>query len=272
MEKAWQESVKYILDKIGEPPTVAVILGSGLSKLAEEVENPVEMLYADIPGFLRSTAPGHAGKLIYASIGTKKVLLMSGRFHTYEGYTPAQVAYPVKVMKSVGIEKLIVTNAAGGIRTSFKPGDLVFIRDVMNFSFRNSLRGPNDEEEGPRFPDMSQALSHEWMEKANKVLEDEFGKGLESGVYVSVLGPSYETPAEIRMFRKLGADMIGMSTIQEVIAANHVGMKVLGISCITNMASGVLDQPLSEKEVLEAGRRVSKKFIAVVKTIVEKTC
>ncbi len=267
-----QEAAKYILDKVKEPPKIAIVLGSGLSKLAEEVEDAIEIPYTKIPGFLRSTAPGHAGKLIYASIGNKKVLLMSGRFHTYEGYTPAQVAYPVKVMKAVGVDKLIVTNAAGGIRTSFNPGDLVFIKDVINFSFRNPLRGPNDENEGPRFPDMSQALSREWIKKSNEVLKTEFGEGLEDGVYISVLGPSYETPAEINMFRKLGADMIGMSTIHEVIVANHLGMDVLGISCITNMAAGVLDQPLSEEEVLEAGRKVSKRFIAVVKAIVEKTC
>jgi purine-nucleoside phosphorylase len=263
---------EYILSKIKDVPDVAIILGSGLSKLAEEVDNPISIPYKEIPGFLRSTAPGHAGELIYGFVDDKKVLLMSGRFHTYEGYAPADVAYPIKVMKKIGINKLIVTNASGGIRTSYNPGDLVFIKDIINFSFRNPLRGPNDESEGPRFPDMSQPFSREWMEKANNAIEEEFGTPLENGTYISVLGPSYETPAEIKMFRKLGADMVGMSTIHEVIVANHIGIKVLGISCITNMASGVLDQPLSEEEVLEAGRKVSKRFVALVKHVVKKTC
>ncbi|WP_456398605.1 purine-nucleoside phosphorylase [Mesoaciditoga sp.] len=266
------KAVEYISQKIKDVPDVAVILGSGLSKLAEEVEGAVKIPYKEIPEFLNSTAPGHAGELIYGYVNDKKVLLMNGRFHTYEGYKPADVAYPIKVMKKLGIKRLIVTNAAGGIRTSFKPGELVFIKDIINFSFRNPLRGPNDETEGPRFPDMSQAFSKDWLEEANKAVEEKFGEPLESGTYISVLGPSYETPAEIRMFRKLGADMIGMSTIHEVIVANHIGMKVLGISCVTNMAAGVLDQPLSEEEVLEAGRKVSKHFVALVKHIIEKTC
>ncbi len=266
------KAVEYISQKIKDVPDVAVILGSGLSKLADEVEEAVKIPYKEIPEFLNSTAPGHAGELIYGYVNDKKVLLMNGRFHTYEGYKPADVAYPIRVMKKLGIKRLIVTNAAGGIRTSFKPGELVFIKDIINFSFRNPLRGPNDETEGPRFPDMSQSFSKDWLEEANKSVKEKFGEPLESGTYISVLGPSYETPAEIRMFRKLGADMIGMSTIHEVIVANHIGMKVLGISCVTNMAAGVLDQPLSEEEVLEAGRRVSKHFVALVKHIIEKTC
>ncbi len=266
------KSAEYILNKIKEVPDVAVILGSGLSRLADEVEEPLKIPYTEIPGFLKSTAPGHAGELIYGFVKDKKVLLMSGRFHTYEGYAPSDVAYPIKVMKKIGIDKLIVTNASGGIRTSYKPGDLVFIKDIINFSFRNPLRGPNDDSEGPRFPDMSQAFSREWIEKANKVVEEKFGSPLESGTYISVLGPSYETPSEIKMFRKLGADMVGMSTVHEVIVANHIGIKVLGISCITNMAAGVLDQPLSHKEVMEVGKMVSERFVSLVKAIIEETC
>ncbi len=267
-----QESAKHILDKIKEIPNVAIVLGSGLSKLSNQVESAIQIPYKDIPGFHKSTAPGHAGKLIYGDIAGKKVLLMSGRLHTYEGYSPAEVAYPIRVMKAIGIKRLILTNAAGGIRTTFNPGDLVFITDVMNFSFRNPLIGPNDESQGPRFPDMSQSLSKEWMEKANEIIEENFKNPLEKGVYISVLGPSYETPAEIHMFRKLGADMIGMSTIHEVIVANHIGLEVMGISCITNMAAGVLNQPLSQEEVIEAGNRVSERFSAIVRAIVEKTC
>ena len=263
---------EYILGKIKAVPDVAIILGSGLSRLAGEIDNPLRIPYKEIPGFLSSTAPGHVGELIYGSVGDKKALLMNGRFHTYEGYSPADVAFPIKVMKQIGINKLIVTNAAGGIKTSYNPGDLVFIKDIINFSFRNPLRGPNDESEGPRFPDMSQAFSKEWMEKANEVIKDNFGTPLEAGTYISVLGPSYETPAEIKMFRKLGADMIGMSTVHEVIVANHIGIQVLGISCITNMAAGVLDQTLTAEEVIEAGRRVSERFVSLVKLIVERTC
>ena len=267
-----QESAKYILGKIKEIPNVVIVLGSGLSKLANQVENAVQIPYENIPGFRKSTAPGHIGKLIYGDLANKKVLLMSGRFHTYEGYSPADVAYPVRVIKAMGIKRLILTNAAGGIRISFNPGDLVFITDVINFSFRNPLIGPNDESQGPRFPDMSQSLSKKWIEVANKVIEENFKNPLEKGVYISVLGPSYETPAEIRMFRKLGADMIGMSTVHEIIVANHIGLDVMAISCITNMAAGVLNQPLSQEEVIEAGNRVSKRFSAIVKAIVEKTC
>ncbi len=267
-----QKSTDYILSKIGEVPDVVIVLGSGLSKLVDEVEKGRRIPYSKIPGFLSSTAPGHAGELIFGRLSGKKVLLMSGRFHTYEGYPAADVGYPIRVFKKMGINRLILTNAAGGIRTSFKAGDLVFISDVINFSFRNPLRGPNDESQGPRFPDMSNSLSKVWIRNANRAIEEEFGKPLETGTYISVLGPSYETPAEIRMFRKIGADMIGMSTIHEVIVANHLKMEVLGISCITNMAAGILNQPLSEKEVLEAGRKVSKRFISIVKTIVDKTC
>ena len=267
-----QSSAEYVLNEIGEVPDVTIVLGSGLSKLASEVENVKRIPYTKIPGFLKSTAPGHAGELISGKINDKKVLLMSGRFHTYEGYSSSEVAYPIRVFKKMGINRLILTNASGGIRTSFEPGELVFISDVINFSFRNPLIGPNDESQGPRFPDMSNSLSKSWTQKANRAIEEKFGSPLKTGVYVSVLGPSYETPAEIRMFRKLGADMIGMSTVHEVIVANHTKMDVIGISCITNMAAGILDQPLSEKEVLEAGKRVSERFISIVKTVVEKTC
>lgn len=267
-----QRTAEYVLNEIGEIPDVAIVLGSGLSRLASEVDNANQIPYVKIPGFLKSTAPGHAGELIFGRIDNKKVLLMNGRFHTYEGYPAADVAYPIRVFKRIGINRLILTNAAGGIRTSFKPGELVFISDVINFSFRNPLIGLNDESQGPRFPDMSNSLSRSWTQKANHVIEENFGRPLETGIYVSVLGPSYETPAEIRMFRKLGADMIGMSTIQEVIVANHIKMDVIGISCITNMAAGILDQPLSEKEVLEAGKRVSERFVSIVKTIVKETC
>ncbi len=267
-----EESAKYILGKIEEAPDVAIVLGSGLSKLADIVENAVQISYTDIPNFHKSTAPGHAGKLIYGDLAGKKVLLMSGRFHAYEGYSPAEVAYPVRVIKSIGTKRLILTNAAGGIRTTLNPGELVFITDVINFSFGNPLIGPNDESQGSRFPDMSQSLSKEWIIVANKAIKEKFKNPLEKGVYISVLGPSYETPAEIRMFRKLGADMIGMSTVHEIIVAKHVGLETMAISCITNMAAGVLDQPLSQEEVIEAGNRVSKHFSAIVETIIEKTC
>jgi len=266
-----EETVRVLKSKIGEVD-VAIILGSGLGKLAHQVEDPISISYSEIPGFLRSTAPGHAGEIVYGTINKKRVLLMNGRFHMYEGYSPKDVAYPVEVMKIIGVKKLLVTNAAGGIKLSFVPGQLVFIKDVINFSFRNPLIGPNDEKIGPRFPDMSQPLSNEWIEKANEALYKNMNQKLETGTYALMLGPSYETPAEIKMLRKLGADMVGMSTVPEIIKANHVGLEVMGISCITNMAAGVLKQPLSEKEVLDVANSVSANFISIVKIIIEKTC
>ncbi|BBJ27734.1 purine-nucleoside phosphorylase [Athalassotoga saccharophila] len=266
-----EESVEFLKSRIGKVD-VAVILGSGLGKLAYEVEEAVRIPYSQIPNFLRSTAPGHAGELVYGRVSGKYVLLMNGRFHMYEGYKPRDIVYPVEVMKMIGIKKLIVTNAAGGIKLSFKPGQLVFIKDIINLSFRNPLIGPNDEKVGPRFPDMSSPLSTAWIEKANDAIYESMKERLESGTYASMLGPSYETPAEIRMLRKIGADMVGMSTVPEIIKANHVGIETLGISCVTNMAAGVLPQPLSEKEVLEVANSVSKRFISIVKIIIEKTC
>lgn len=266
-----EESLNFLRTKIREVD-VAVILGSGLGKLANEVEDAVNIPYSEIPGFLRSTAPGHAGKLVYGTINGKHALLMSGRFHMYEGYSAKDVVYPVEVMKMMGAKKLIVTNAAGGIKLSFTPGQLVFIKDVINFSFRNPLIGPNDEKVGPRFPDMSSPLSLEWIDKANDAIFHAMKEKLETGTYAMMLGPSYETPSEIKMLRKLGADMVGMSTVPEIIKANHIGLKVMGISCITNMAAGVLKQPLSEKEVLDVANKVSSRFISIVKSIIEKTC
>jgi|UniRef100_A0A7V3RF04 purine-nucleoside phosphorylase len=267
-----EQTLKILNEKMGKVPDVAIVLGSGLGKLAYEVEDATHIPYSEIPGFLRSTAPGHAGELVYGKINGKYVLLMNGRFHLYEGYSPKDIAYPIEMMKMIGIKKLIVTNAAGGVRLSFKPGQLVFIKDIINFSFRNPLIGPNEDEIGPRFPDMSRPLSIEWMESANDFIFKAFSQKLDSGVYASMLGPSYETPAEIKMLRKVGADMVGMSTVNEIIKANHVGLKVMGISCITNMAAGVLEQRLSEKDVLEVANRVSEHFVSVVKLIIEKTC
>ncbi len=266
------KSVDHIMKAIGGVPDVSIVLGSGLGKLADELDGTVRIPYGDIPGFMNSTAPGHAGELVSGRIGGKKVLLMNGRFHIYEGYRPQDIVYPIRVMKRLGVKKLILTNASGGIRLSFVPGQLVFIKDVINLSFKNPLVGPNEEKFGPRFPDMSQSLSSRWMKASNEAIFESFEEKLETGVYVSLLGPSYETPAEIRMLRKIGADMVGMSTIHEIIAANHAGLEVLGISCVTNMAAGVLDRPLSHLEVMEVGRKVSKHFVSIVKTIVEKTC
>ncbi len=267
-----EETVKTLKERIKIVPDVAIVLGSGLGKLAGEIGKTEHIPYSEIPGFLRSTAPGHAGELVYGSVGAKYVLLMNGRFHMYEGYSAKDIAYPVEVFKMLGIKKLIVTNASGGVRLSFIPGQLVFIKDIINFSFRNPLIGPNDEKIGPRFPDMSQPLSLKWMESANDAIFNAFSEKLESGTYASMLGPTYETPAEIKMLRKIGADMVGMSTVNEIIKANHVGIETMGISCITNMAAGVLDQPLSEREVLEVANRVSNRFISIVKIIIEKTC
>ncbi len=266
-----EETVEVLKSKIGNVD-VAIVLGSGLGRLANEVKDAVHIRYSEIPGFLRSTAPGHTGEMVYGLINKKRVLLMNGRFHMYEGYSPKDVAYPVEVMKMIGVKKLMVTNAAGGIKLSFVPGQLVFIKDVINFAFRNPLIGPNDEKIGPRFPDMSQPLSLEWIEKANNAIYENMKQKLEIGTYALMLGPSYETPAEIMMLRKLGVDMVGMSTVPEIIKANHVGLEIMGISCVTNMAAGVLKQPLSEKEVLDVANSVSSNFVSIVKIIIEKTC
>lgn len=258
-----QEAADYIQGKTNLRPEIGLILGSGLGVLADSLEEAAAFDYSDIPHFPVSTVEGHAGKLLLGKLMGKDVLMMKGRFHLYEGYDAAAVAFPIRVMKKLGVKMLLVTNAAGGINESYSPGDLMLIQDHINFMFRNPLIGPNEPELGVRFPDLSEAYSRELRALAKRVGEKE-GIALREGVYAGMLGPSYETPAEIRMLRILGADAVGMSTVPETIAARHAGMEVLGISCISNMAAGILDQPLSHEEVMETAERVKKTFIRLV--------
>ena len=262
------EARDYILNRIGIVPEIALILGSGLGDMAEEAENKKAIEYAEIPNFPVSTVQGHKGRLVFGIMGGKKVVFMQGRFHYYEGYKMEEVVFPVWVFNSLGVKKLIVTNAAGGVNTGFKPGDLMIIRDHINYTNNNPLIGPNIEVFGPRFPDMSEAYSTELIDviKASAAAN---GIEMQEGTYVFLTGPSYETPAEIKACRILGADAVGMSTVPEVVAANHCGMKTAGISCITNMAAGILDQPLNHREVMETADRVKDSFSRIIKSVVE---
>jgi purine-nucleoside phosphorylase len=245
---------------------IGVVLGSGLGWFADTLENRTETPYSDIPGWPASTAGGHAGKLVTGRLGDVDVIVAAGRAHLYEGYTAHQVAYPIREMMWRGMRSLVVTNAAGAINLSYKPGDLVLISDHINLMGTNPLIGPNDESFGPRFPDMSEAYSSAYRAIARQA-GSEMGLALPEGVYAAVAGPSYETPAEIRYLRTIGADLVGMSTVPEVIAANHMGIKVLGISCVTNMAAGILPQKLTHQEVLETGERVKDTLAALLRAV-----
>ena len=261
------KAVEYIKSKVDFVPEVAVILGSGLGNLTDVIEDPIYVDYKDIENFPRSTAPGHIGRFVFGTLLGKKVVCMQGRFHFYEGYSMQQVVLPVRVLRKLGVEKLIVTNAAGGINTAFVPGDIMMITDHINFMGTNVLIGKNDDMLGPRFPDMSFAYNPDLRETARKCAK-EIGIDIKEGVYLGCTGPSYETPAEIKAFRILGADAVGMSTVPEVIAANHCGMKVLAFSLITNMAAGILKQKLTEEEVLETGTEKGKELQKLIAKII----
>lgn len=263
------ETKDFILSKTNLKPTIGLILGSGLGSLADEMSNPVKIPYDQIPHFAKSGAIGHANELVIGELNGKIVVAMKGRFHYYEGFSLEEVTFPVRVMKALGVEKIIVTNACGAVNTSFKPGDLMLINDHINLVANNPLIGPNDDQLGTRFPDLSDAYSKELRALATEVAAEK-GIELQNGVYAWWTGPAYETPAEIRMIRILGADAVGMSTVPEVIVAVHGGIKVIGISCLTNMACGILDQPLNHQEVIEVAARVKEKFITLVKGIIEK--
>ncbi|MXQ52178.1 purine-nucleoside phosphorylase [Shimazuella alba] len=263
-----QEAVTFIQEKVQDQPKIGLILGSGLGMLADEINNPVVISYDQIPHFPTSTVEGHAGQLVIGKLEEKIVIAMQGRFHLYEGHPLDAVTFPIRVMKALGVESLLVTNAAGGVNTSFEPGNLMLMQDHINMMYRNPLIGPNDAELGERFPDMSTAYDAELRQLAEKVAEQQ-GITLQKGVYAGVLGPSYETPAEIRMIRAVGGDAVGMSTVPEVIVARHAGIRVLGISCITNMAAGILPQPLSHAEVMETAERVKGDFIQLLHGILK---
>lgn len=266
--KAIKRAAAYISDRISVQPKVGLILGSGLGVLADEIEQPVKIKYSEIPAFPESTVEGHAGQLVIGELEGFPILAMQGRFHYYEGYELDKVTFPVRVMKELGIEELIVTNAAGGVNPSFAPGDLMLITDHINLAGANPLIGPNDEHLGVRFPDMSTAYCQQMRNFAKKAAE-KVDLILQEGVYVWNSGPSYETPAEVRMIQRLGGDAVGMSTVPEVIVARHAHMNVLGISCISNMAAGIMDQPLSHDEVIETTEKVKEQFINLIKEILK---
>ncbi len=246
---------------------IAIILGSGLGAYGEALEERKVLPYADIPGFPVSTVPGHAGCWLSGKLHGKAVYMMQGRFHSYEGYDLQTVTLPIRVMAKLGVKTLIVTNAAGGVNINWVPGDLMIITDFINLSGKNPLTGPNLDEFGPRFPDMSQAYDADLQALARSVAR-KMDLEVRNGVYCWLNGPCFETPAEIRMARILGGDAVGMSTVPETIVARHCGMKVLGISCITNMAAGILKQPLNHEEVMETGLRVKDTFSALVDGVI----
>lgn len=258
----------YIAGRIAELPSVGLILGSGLGPLADQIIDPVFIPYEEIPHFPISTVEGHAGRLVIGQLGGKQVVAMQGRFHYYEGYTMQQVTFPVRVMKQLGVETLIVTNACGGFNPAFEPGTLMFIRDHINFTGDNPLMGKNESELGTRFPDMSSAYDPKLIQLGQKVAND-LGIETHTGIYTCVSGPYYCSKAELVMIRSFGSDTIGMSTVPETIVAVHGGMKVLGISCVTDMAIPENLQPLEHHHVVEVANRTRPKFIRLVTGIVE---
>jgi purine-nucleoside phosphorylase len=261
---------RYIQGHTELRPAIGVVLGSGLGAFADELSDPIEIPYHQIPGWPGSTAVGHAGKLVIGGIGGVNVAVMAGRAHLYEGYTMQQVTLGVRVLHSIGARAMVFTNAAGGINLSFQRGGLVLIADHINLQGSNPLAGPNDDSLGPRFPDMSEAYSRQYRERA-KAVAAELCIPIGEGVYAAMLGPSYETPAEIRFLRTIGADVVGMSTVPEAIVANHMGMKVLGISCVTNMAAGVLPQTrINHEEVLETGAMIRDTLVRFLKALLPR--
>ncbi|HOB35453.1 MAG: purine-nucleoside phosphorylase [Firmicutes bacterium] len=265
--KLLDEAVALLRRRGFGQPRVAVILGSGLGDLADGLAAPVAVDYSEIPGFAPSTVPGHAGRLVFGAWEGVSVVAMQGRYHGYEGYSQRQIAFALWTLAALGAKSLLVTNAAGGLNPEFRPGDLMLIADHINFTGGNPLIGPNPQRFGPRFPDLSRAYSPRLREIARETAR-ELGIPLREGVYLAVTGPCYETPAEIRSFRRLGADAVGMSTVPEVIAAVHAGLEVAGISCITNMAAGMGAEKLSHEEVIEAAARVKSKFAALAARLI----
>lgn len=252
-----------------EEARVAVVLGSGLGAFADDLQDAVAVPYEEIPGFASSTVAGHAGRLILGKVGSVPVVAMQGRLHYYEGYTFEEVTFPVRTFGVMGIQSLVLTNAAGGINVEFDPGSLMIISDHLNLMGVNPLRGFNDERFGPRFPDMSEVYSREYQEIA---VEEAHAMDLElrRGIYAVISGPSYETPAEVRMLRTLGADAVGMSTVPEAIVARHMGMKILGLSCITNLAAGMLDEPINHDDVMETGASVHTTFRELLRRVIPR--
>ena len=261
-EKA-EEAAAYIRERIAVAPRVAIVLGSGLGLFADGVEDASVIPYTDIPHFPQPTVEGHSGRLVAGTISGQPVAVMQGRVHSYEGYSPGDVTFPIRVLGRLGITTLVLTNAAGGIRLDLRQGQLVLLSDHINLTGRNPVAGPNDERLGPRFFDMSNAYSKRLRLLAHQAAA-RHGIELAEGVYLGLSGPSYETPAEIRAFRALGADLVGMSTVLEAIVARHMAIEVLGFSCVTNLAAGVSDQPINHLEVIETGARVQEQLTSLL--------
>ena len=264
-----EAAAKFIHKQAKLRPKIALVLGSGLGAFADEFANAKKIPYAKIPNFPQSTAIGHAGQLVLGKVDGVEVAGMQGRVHLYEGYAPQQVVFPIRVFAHMGVKAVILTNAAGGINLNYSAGALVALRDHINLQGVNPLVGPNDDRFGVRFPDMTQAYDSEFRKfvaEAGKRLN----QNLHEGVYLALSGPNYETPAEIHAFRTLGADLVGMSTVPEVLAARHAGIRVLGISCVTNMAAGVTGEKLTAEEVFETGARVKNDFIALLRAVIPR--
>ncbi|MGA7376288.1 MAG: purine-nucleoside phosphorylase [Candidatus Sulfotelmatobacter sp.] len=264
-----EAAAQFILQRTSLRPRIGLVLGSGLGGFADSLTDAVRIPFHEIPAFPRSTAIGHAGQMVIGNAGPVPVAVMQGRVHLYEGYSPQQVAFPMRVFGRMGIRSVILTNAAGGINLNYQQGALVLIRDHINLQGSNPLVGPNDDRFGVRFPDMTHAYAKDFRALAKEEAA-KLGMNLHEGVYAALLGPSYETPAEINYLRIIGADLVGMSTAFEVIAARHLGIKVLAISCVTNMAAGILDQPLSHQEVMETGERVRSSFEALLRAVLPR--
>jgi purine-nucleoside phosphorylase len=262
------EAAQFVFARTSLRPRIALVLGSGLGAFADELRDAVRISYGDIPFFPMSTAVGHAGRLVIGKVEDIPLAVMQGRVHLYEGYSPQQAAFPVRVLRRMGMQAIILTNAAGGINTDYARGALVMLRDHINLQGQNPLIGPNDDRFGLRHPDMTDAYNAQFRQFA---LEEAQRLGrIHEGVYAAVTGPSFETPAEIRFLRTIGADLVGMSTVPEVIAARHMGLEVLAISCVTNMAAGITGEKITHQEVLETGEGVRGKFLALVRAVVPK--
>lgn len=264
-----QSAVAFVRSRTQQTPRIGVVLGSGLGAFADELTDRVALPYNEIPDWPASTAIGHAGQLVLGKLDGLPLAVMAGRSHLYEGYTPAQVTFGVRVLAQLGVKSIVFTNAAGGINLSLEQGGLVLISDHINLQGSSPLVGPNDDSMGPRFPDMSDAYSAEYRALAHEVAS-ELGLKLSEGVYAAMLGPNYETPAEIRFLRIIGADLVGMSTAGEAIVANYLGMRVLAISCVTNMAAGVLPQKINHEEVLEIGRKVRDTLVRFLRALLPR--
>ena len=269
MKKNVEAAAEFIRGKAQDVPTVAVVLGSGLGDFASRLSESISLPYKVIPNWPASTVVGHEGRLAIGDLDGRRVAVLAGRAHFYEGHDLRTVTFPTRVLGALGVKTLILTNSAGGVNTQFSPGRLMVIDDHINLMGANPLTGPNDDGFGPRFPDMTEVYSRRLRKAADEAAAS-LGYELQHGVYAGCQGPSYETPAEIRYLRKIGADAVGMSTVPEAIVARHMGMEVLGISCITNMAAGVLPQPLNHEEVLEVARKARDTFGSLLQTVIKR--